>query len=123
MKLTRLAPEDFDRLAAQTEMGKDAKLMAKGFLVDRRTLSEVAAEHNVSKQRVHLAVETIRKEYLLTKERSGWFELQVELPHALAVEMEQLAGVLSSQPNEKVRQAALVKINRAIASAKIMMQS
>src|SRR4051812_37496794 len=117
MKLTRLSAEDFDRLASRTEMGAGARLMAKGFLVERRTLSQVAAEHDVSKQRVHLAVETIRKEYMRAELASGWLELEIELPHPLAVDIERLAAALSQQPDESLRQTALVKIARAIASA------
>ena len=123
MKLTRLAPDDFDQLAKKTEMGTDARMMAKGFLVDRRTLTEVAAEHNVSKQRVHLAVETIRKEYTRSKLNTGWLELELELPHPLAVDIERLAAALSLQSDVGLRQTALVKIARAIASAEHALQS
>lgn len=123
MKLTRLAPDDFDQLAKKTEMGTDAQMMAKGFLVDRRTLTEVAAQHNVSKQRVHLAVETIRKEYARSKLATGWLELELELPHPLAVDIERLATALSTQADAGVRQAALVKIARAIASAEHALQN
>ena len=123
MKLTRLAPEDFDQLANKTEMGADARMMAKGFLVERRTLTEVAAEHNVSKQRVHLAVETIRKEYVKSKLATGWLELELELPHPLAVDIERFAAALSLQADTGLRQAALVKIARAIASAEHALQN
>lgn len=123
MKLTRLAANDFELLADRTEMGTDARMMAKGFLVERRTLPELAAEHNVSKQRVHLAVETIRKEYARVKMVTGWLELELELPHALAVDIERLAVALSSQSDAGLRQAALVKISRAIASAEHALQN
>lgn len=117
MKLTRLAPDDFEQLAKKTEMGMDARMMARGFLVERRTLTQLAARHNVSKQRVHLAVETIRKEYARSTLHTGWLELELELPHALAVDIERFAAALSLQADTGLRQAALVKIARAIASA------
>ncbi|NHZ99076.1 TrfB-related DNA-binding protein [Massilia sp. CCM 8734] len=117
MKLTRLTPDDFDQLANKTEMGPDARMMAKGFLVERRTLTEVASQYNVSKQRVHLAVETIRKEYARSKLNTGLLELELELPHTLAVDIERFAKAFSLQADTGLRQAALVKIARAIASA------
>lgn len=123
MKLTRLEPDDFELLASRkTEMGDDAKLMARGFLVEGRKLAEVAAEHDVSKQRVHLAVETIRKEYAKSKLTTGLFELELELPHSLAVDIERFAAALSLQSDSGLRQAALVKIARAIASAEHALQ-
>jgi len=96
--------------------------MAKGFLVERRTLPEVAAQHNVSKQRVHLTVETIRKEYTKSRLTTGWFELELELPHLLALDIERFAAALSLQADAGLRQAALVKIARAIASAEHALQ-
>ena len=123
MKLTRLATDDFEQLANKTGMGTEARLMAKGFLVDRRTLPEVAAQHNVSKQRVHLTVETIRREYTKSKLTTGWFELELELPHLLAVDIERFAAALLLQADSGLRQAALVKIARAIASAEHALQT
>ena len=117
MKLTRLAVDDFQVLADKTKMGTDARMMAKGFLVERRSLNEVAALFNVSKQRVHLAVETIRKEYTKSNGTSGWLGLELELPHALAVDIERLAVALNSQTDTELRRASLVKVTRAIAIA------
>lgn len=123
MKLTRLAADDYDWLAARTEMGTDARMMAKGVLVDRRTLVEVAAEYDVSKQRVHLAVETIRKEYIRSKRQNGWLGVELELPHQLATDLERFAAALTEQHDAELRQAALVKLARAITSAEHMLQS
>lgn len=123
MKLIRLAGDDFDLLAAETEMGPDARMMAKGVLVDRRTLTEMAAEYDVSKQRVHLAVETIRKEYAKSKQHNGWLGLELELPHELATNLERFAAALTSQSDAALREGALVKLARAIASAEHTLQS
>lgn len=117
MKLTRLANADFEALADKTKLGMDARRMAKGFLVERKSLTEVAALFNVSKQRVHLAVETIRKEYTKSKLASGWLGLELELPHALAADIESFAVALNSQTDAELRRASLVKVARAIASA------
>lgn len=117
MKLSRLTAEDFVRIAAKTKMGADAQLMAKRVLVDQRALPEVASEHAVTKQRVHLAVEAIRKEYAKKHEQCGWIMAELELPHTLALELERFAVALAVQRDAGARQAAMVKFARALASA------
>jgi len=123
MKLIRLAADDFEQLAAKTEMGLDAQSMAKGVLVDHRVLADVAAEHGVSRQRVHTAVESIRKEYARSGQTNGWFGVEAELPHQLAVDLERFAATLASQGDAGLRHGAMVKLARAIASAHHMLQT
>lgn len=123
MKLSRLATDDFARIATRTKkMGVDALSMASGVLVNQRSLPELAKEYDVSKQRVHLAVETIRKEYAAGKEECGWMNVELELPHALAHVLAQFTVALHDQPDESARQAAIVKVCRALTSAEKLLR-
>lgn len=98
-------------------MGDDARRMASAVLVDQRPLLMVAEEHGVTKQRVHLAVENIRKEYARTGENCGWMNCEMELPHLLAHGLSQFAVALHSQTDPAARHAAIVKLTRALNSA------
>lgn len=118
MKLSRLAADDFARIAGRTKkMGIDALNMASGVLVDQRSLPELAKDHAVSKQRVHLAVEAIRKEYAAGNEDCGWMSVELELPHVLAHALAHFTDALQEQPDEAARRAAIVKVCRALTSA------
>jgi hypothetical protein len=117
MKLIRLTEDDFNHLAEKTDLGPDAREMARGFLVGRRSLLSIADEHGFSKQRVHLAVETIRKRYAKEKLTTGWMEVDVELPHQLALDIERLVAALTQQTDSKLSQAILDKVSRAIIAA------
>lgn len=117
MKLSRLSADDFSSIAGRTELWADAQNMARAVLVDQRTLSEVAEEHAVTKQRVHLAVESVRKEYARKNEDCGWMNIEVQLPHVLAEGLVQFAAALQSQADPAARHAAIVKLNRALSSA------
>jgi hypothetical protein len=55
MRLKRLTPQAFDRAAADTRMGDQAREMARAVLVDGRAQVDVATEHGMSKQRVSLS--------------------------------------------------------------------
>jgi hypothetical protein len=116
MKLVQLSARDFDLLADKTEMGADARHMARGVLVERQSMPAMAAHYSVTRQRVYLAVETIRREYTRSKQRGGWIGVELELPHCLAADLERFAAILRAQPDEAVRQGALVKLSRAFAS-------
>ena len=56
MRLKRLTPQAFDRTAADTRLGEQAREMARAVLVDGRAQVDVATEHGMTKQRVSLAV-------------------------------------------------------------------
>jgi hypothetical protein len=118
MKLSRLEAGDFDRIVAGLKrMGDDARQMARAVLVNQRPLPEVALEHSVTKQRVHLAVETVRKRYAQTNEECGFMNMEIELPHLLAQSLDQFAKALESQTDPAARHAAIVKLSRALSSA------
>ncbi|KQQ44666.1 hypothetical protein ASF61_21290 [Duganella sp. Leaf126] len=97
MKLVRLSASDFARIASRTRLGPAATAMASGILVERRGLAEVAVEHGVTRQRVFLAVESVRKEYSNSLEQCGNLAVELELPHTLAVPLEQFVLTLHAQ--------------------------
>lgn len=118
MKLSRLAADDFTRVASRTKkMGEEAVNMARGVLVEQRSLPEMANEYGVTKQRVHLAVETIRKEYSRGNDDCGWMHVELELPHELAHTLAEFTEALQAQTDVATRRAAIVKVSRALTSA------
>ncbi len=66
MRLKRLTPQAFDRVAADTRMGEQAREMARAVLVNGRAQVDVATEHGMTKQRVSGAVATIERAYKKT---------------------------------------------------------
>lgn len=110
MKLVRLSTSDFARIASRTRLGPAATAMASGILVERRGLAEVAAEHGVTKQRVFLAVETVRKEYSKSLEQCGSLAMELELPHMLAVPLEKFFLAVNAQESAEVKLAMVSKL-------------
>lgn len=114
MKLVRLSASDFARIASRTRLGPAATAMASGILVERRGLAEVAAEHGVTRQRVFLAVESVRKEYSNSLEQCGSFTVELELPHTLAVPLEQFVLALDAQVSGELKLAMFRRLTLAL---------
>lgn len=114
MKLVRLSANDFARIASRTRLGPAATAMAAGILVERRGLVEVAAEHGVTKQRVFLAVESVRKEYTNSLEQCGSLAAELELPHALAAPLEQFVLALDAQESSELKLAMVRRLTVAL---------
>lgn len=123
-KVTRLSGPEFDRLAGKTGMGDEAKGMARLFLVEGVSQSEVGAIYGVSRSRVHIAVERIRREYAESSAKTGsalsrtlWVKVDVEMPDRLAVQLaEVMAGLKACKSKEK-RALALSHLEHALAKA------
>jgi len=114
MKLVRLSASDFARIASRTRLGPAATAMASGILVERRGLAEVAAEHGVTRQRVFLAVESVRKEYSKSLEQCGSLAVELELPHTLAVPLEQFVLALKAHKSDGGKHAMVSRLIMAI---------
>jgi hypothetical protein len=117
MKLTCLTEHDFIEVAKTTALRTDAWAMARAVLVERRSLADVASQYQVSRQRVHLAVEVIRKAYDKEQLRSGWMGVDIELPHPLAADVTRVAKLLWDKPDSERRQKALALLSRALGDA------
>lgn len=114
MKLVRLSANDFARIASRTRLGPAATVMAAGILVERRGLAEVAAEHGVTRQRVFLAVESVRKEYSNSLEQCGNLAVELELLHTLAAPLEQFVLVLDAQESSELKIAMVRRLTLAL---------
>lgn len=119
MKLKHLAPEDFDRLAKSTRLGERAREMARAVLVDGRTLPDVGVEYGMSKQRVHLAVGTIKRAYNdATTPSSGLVSVMLELPKSVALELSMLADALKECESEEQSSSVVASAVKVLASAR-----
>ncbi len=86
MRLKRLTPQAFDRAAADTRMGDQAREMARAVLVDGRAQVDVATEYGMSKQRVSGAVATIERAYKKTTTPGvSSIRVELDLPETLAL--------------------------------------
>jgi hypothetical protein len=108
MKLKRLTPEDFDRLAEGTRLQDRTRQLAREVLVDGETPSDVAARAGMTKQRVGLAVGVIEKAYFADKGGGlGWVSMEMELPERVALQLDELAQALKASGDQaKLEQAS-----------------
>jgi hypothetical protein len=113
MKLQRLSPEEFDRIvAAKPRMQEQTRNMARAVLVDGRTQGNVAAEYDMSQQRVQLAVASIERTYMATAGVGGGVvRVSFELPERLALEFGALLDALKGCPDVALANEA---VDRAI---------
>jgi hypothetical protein len=119
MKLKRLTPEDFARVASRTRLGERARDMARAVLVDGRAQADVATEYGMTKQRVNAAVGAIERAYIQTAAPgTGWVSVALDLPEALALELASLVDALRGARDEAARTKALAQVTRAIRAAK-----
>lgn len=114
MKLVRLSANDFARIASRTRLGPAASNMASLILVERKGLAEVADEYGVTRQRVFLAVEAVRKEYAKSLEQCGDLALELELPHTLATPLERFILGFNAQKSNAVKLAMIRKLTLAL---------
>ncbi|HCY63670.1 MAG TPA: hypothetical protein DHV59_12755 [Oxalobacteraceae bacterium] len=123
MKLVRLSPQDFSRLAEQTKLGEAARAMARAVLVDGRTQTEVASDYGMTKQRVGLAVGAIHRVYEQSDGKSmAWVSVALDLPDFLSHQLADLMESLKTCEDEKKRQKALSVVSHSIASAKLSLE-
>src|SRR5205823_3701883 len=101
MRLKRLTPQDIDRLADSTRLKDRTRELAREVLVDGGTPSEVATRHAMTKQRIGLAVAVIEKAYFADREGGlGWVSLEMELPEAVALQLDELARMLKASGDQ-----------------------
>lgn len=123
MKLVRLSPQDFSRLAEQTRLGEEARAMARAVLVDGRIQADVANDYGMTKQRVGLAVGAINRVYEQSTGKSmAWVSIVMDLPDCLAHELAGMVESLQACPDEKKRQKALSVVSHSIVSAKLSLE-
>lgn len=84
MKLVRLENRDFDALADKTRLGCDAREMARAHLVAGASYSTIAVDHDVSQQRVGLAVGAIRRVFLESPPNNALVNVELIIPVVVA---------------------------------------
>lgn len=118
MRLKRLAPDVFDRVAAGTRLGVQARDMARAVLVDGRAQVDVATEHGMTKQRVSLAVGTVERAYKkFSSPGVSAIRVELDLPESLALELSGLLEALTGCTDEARKAEALEKATKAIHKA------
>ena len=118
MRLKRLTPQAFDRVAADTRMGDQAREMARAVLVDGRAQVDVATEYGMSKQRVSGAVATIERAYKKTTTPGvSSIRVELDLPETLALELAALAEAMKGCDDAARCAEALDKATNAVRKA------
>lgn len=117
MKLKRLDAIEFDRLAALTQLGPQARTMARMVLVEGRPMTRVGALHNTSRQRVSHAVEAIRRVHQRQAIDRGWMSVDEPLPEALSLAVADFARAFRVAPAGAARERALAQVVEATAQA------
>lgn len=119
MRLKRLTQQAFDRAAADTRMGDQAREMARAVLVDGRAQVDVATEHGMSKQRVNGAVATIERAYKKTTTPGvSAIRVELDLPEALALELGALVEALGQCGDPELKQSVIEKVVAATKSGR-----
>lgn len=114
MRLKRLTPADFNRLADGTRLKDRTRQLAWEVLVDGDAPSDVAARFGMTKQRVGLAVGVIEKAYFADKDSGlGWVSIEMELPEMIALQLDDVAKVLKASGD----QAKLEEVSRIVSAA------
>ncbi|CAJ0902747.1 hypothetical protein R20233_04826 [Ralstonia sp. LMG 32965] len=111
MRLKRLAPDVFDRVAAGTRLGDQARDMARAVLVDGRAQVDVATEHGMTKQRVSLAVATIERAYKkFSPPGVSAIRVELDLPESLALELDALSKALARSNDTELKASVIEKV-------------
>ena len=101
---------EFDALASQTRLTEGPRAMARMVLVDRKSGPEVASLFNVSKQRVSLAVGSIRKAYEANSTLVG-------IPSGMTGHMHEFLIALRNSKSSEVQELAMTHVNKSLRKA------
>ena len=107
MKVHRLTADEFDEVVFLSRLGDNTRALAKRHLVDQVSISGIALEFGVPRQRVSNAVELVRRVYEDRDLDVGLVVLDVEVPGRLAKPLDQFLQGLASVENPKMTNAAI----------------
>ena len=117
-RLKRIGEAEFDMLADQTKLGDAARSMARMVLVDGQPAVEVARQFGMSKQRVGLAVESIRRAHqALGTTRNGWVKVELELPERWFAPLQQVLDALRASSSASAQTVASSQVEHALQRA------
>jgi hypothetical protein len=118
VKLQSIGAHDFNALADQTGLGQDAREMARLHLVEGLAMPEVGERFGVTRQRVRLAVEAIRRVHQAGVTRTGSVRVDVEIPEALAGPLGDFLEALRTASSKDAKGQAIAQVGRALAAAR-----
>jgi hypothetical protein len=119
-KLQSLSAADFERLADLTQLQEIARAMAREYFVNSRSLTEIAKEFDTSKQRVNLAVGSIRRVHEAsggTAAKHAWVRFEDEVPEGIHSALDAFVTELKKRHAESARQTAIDQVTRALERA------
>jgi hypothetical protein len=116
--LKRIGEVEFDKLADQTRLGDAARSMARMVLVEGQLAVDVAKQFGMSKQRVGLAVESIRRAHQsVGTTRNGWVKVELELPERWFSQLHQVLDALRASSSASAQTVALSQVEHALQRA------
>ena len=116
--LKRIDAREFDKLAEKTGLGAAAREMARLVLVEGKTMPEAAELCGTYKQRVSLAVGSIRRVHQGAATRSGWVSLGMEMPERLSAQLTELLAALKGSKSRTAKALALSQVEHALQKAR-----
>lgn len=120
--LKRIDAREFDKLAEKTGLRAAAREMARLVLVDGKTLTEAAELCGTYKQRVSLAVGSIRRVHQGAATRSGWMRMEVEVPERLSKHLAEFLETLKASTSRDAKALALAQIEHALTKARTTLE-
>ena len=92
--------------------------MARLHLVEGLPMPEVGERFGVTRQRVRLAVESIRRVHQAGVTRTGSVRVDIEIPEALAGPLADFLDALRTAGSKDTKVQAIAQVGRALAAAK-----
>lgn len=118
-KLRNLTAADFEKLANETSLGDVARAMAREYFVMNRTQTDIATEFGKTKQRVNLALESIRRvhEAKAAQFKTAGVSLNDSVPELIHAPLQEFLSELRNVKSEAKRKLALDQVARALERA------
>jgi len=116
MKLQRLSPKAFDRLAELTRLQPAAVALARAVLVDGKSRVAVAKDAGFTRARVQLAVAAIERKYLEGEDvGEAPITVQLTLPPSLARALSTLSEAFAGV-HQDIAELCAANVEAAIAA-------
>lgn len=118
-KLRNLTAADFEKLANETNLGDVARAMAREYFVKNRSQTDIATEFGSTKQRVNLALVSIRRVHEAKAEefKTAGVSLSDSVPELIHAPLHEFLTQLRKVKSEAKRKLALDQVARALERA------
>lgn len=119
MKLKRLSLTEFIRVAQTTGLTEQTQAMAREVLVDGASQTNVATKYGMTKQRIHLAINTLEKAYFKGPTTGNSIvNVTLDLPENLALELANLTAALQGCKSSTKANRALSQVLETMAETR-----